>query len=320
MVREARIPNRNLNKQGFFTYLRLHWFLYLLVIPGFCCMALFNYGPMYGIQLAFKKLSTSKGIWGSAWIGFENFTSMFDDRYFWIALRNTVLINVYNLIFGFTFTIFLALMINELRMRKFKFVVQTAVYFPYFLSWVVYSGLVMTFLGLSADGGFVNAIIAAVGGTEIDFLKRPDLFRAVLLFTNVIKTAGYSTIIYLAAIAGVNPELYEGAMIDGANRGHMIRYITIPRILPSIAVLFILQLAGLFISNFDQVYNLYSPFVYETGDVISTYIYRNSIGGGSSVKQWGVSMATNLLFNSMGLIVVIVANRFIKKLDVMGIF
>lgn len=298
-------------------YLMKYWFIYLLVIPGLCFMLLFNYGPMYGLQIAFKKLSASKGIWGSPWVGLANFQTMLNDRYFWMALGNTVVINVYNLAFGFTFNIFLALIINEIRLSTYKRIVQTFVYLPYFLSWVIFSGLVMTFLSSRDDGGFINSIIVSLGGKDIQFLKQPAMFRSILVISNIIKTAGYSTIIYLAAIAGVNPELYESAVIDGANRYHKIRYITLPRIYPSIAVLLILQVSGLFSSNFDQVYNLYSPFVYSTGDVLSTYIYRNSIGGGGNYE---VSTATNLVFNLLGMLVVIGTNKFIKKLDVMGIF
>lgn len=289
----------------------------MLVLPGLCFMLMFNYGPMYGLQIAFKKLSVSKGIWGSPWVGLANFQAMVSDRYFWVALANTVLINLYNLVFGFTFNIFLALIINEIRLNSYKRVVQTFAYLPYFLSWVIFSGLVMTFLSSKDDGGFINSILVSIGGKDIQFLKQPAMFRSILVISNIIKTAGYSTIIYLAAIAGVNPELYESAVIDGANRYHKIRFITLPRIYPSIAVLLILQVSSLFSSNFDQIYNLYSPFVYSTGDVLSTYIYRNSIGGGGNYE---VSTATNLVFNLLGMFVVIGTNSFIKKLDVMGIF
>ncbi|MFD5224262.1 ABC transporter permease [Microbacterium sp. NPDC058342] len=298
-------------------YIRFHWFTYLLVLPGLLCMIVFNYGPMYGLQLAFKDYSVSKGIWGSPWVGIDNFVTMFNDAVFWNALVNTLEINVWNILFGFTFNILLALLINELRLRWVKSTVQTLVYLPYFLSWVVFAGLVMAFLSLSSDGGVVNAILGGLGLKEIDFLREPELFQAVLVISNIVKTAGYSSIIYLAAIAGINPALYESAAIDGANRLQMMWHITLPRIMPSVVVLLILQLATVFVSNFDQVYNLYSSFVYSTGDVLSTYIYRNSIGGGGNFE---VSTAMNLMFNVAGLIVVLFANKIVKKLDVMGIF
>lgn len=304
----------------FLTYIRKYWFLYMLILPGFICMVVFNYAPMYGIQLAFKDYSPRAGIWGSKWVGLDNFARMFKDPNFVRAFKNTILINVYNLVFGFTFNVFLALMINELKLRKVKPIVQTCVYLPYFLSWVIFAGLVQVFLEYpsTADlGGVVNQVIAALGGQPIDFLKRPELFRTILVVTNVIKTAGYSTIVYLAALSGIDPALYESAQIDGANRLDMLIHITIPRILPSIMITFILQVASLFSSNFDQVYNLYNNFVISTGDVLSTYIYRISLGGGTDFE---LSTAMNLILNVMGLVVVLGTNKFVEKLDVQGIF
>ena len=305
----------------FTAYMRKYWFVYLLVLPGLLFMLTFNYGPMYGIQLAFKDYSPRLGVWGSPWAGLEHFEEMLRDPNFLRAFRNTVIINVYNLAFGFTFTVFLALMINEIRLRRLKPVVQTCVYLPYFLSWVIFAGLVQVFLEFpsSADvGGVVNQVIVKMGGEPIDFLKRPDLFRGILVVTNVIKTAGYHTIVYLAAISGIDPALYESAAIDGANRKDMLLHITLPRILPSVMIMLILQLASLFISNFDQVYNLYNNYVLSTGDVLSTYIYRISLGGAGT--DFELSTAMNLVLNTMGLIVVIIANRFVEKLDVQGIF
>ena len=305
----------------FTAYLRKYWFIYMLVLPGFLFMLVFNYGPMYGIQLAFKDYSPRLGVWGSPWAGLSHFEEMIRDPNFIRAFKNTVLVNIYNLVFGFTFNVFLALMINELRMKRLKSVVQTCVYLPYFLSWVIFAGLVQVFLEFpsAADtGGVVNQVIAGLGGQPIDFLKRPDLFRGILVITNIIKTAGYSTIVYLAAISGIDPALYESAAIDGAHRGQMLIHITIPRILPSVMIMLILQLASLFISNFDQVYNLYNNYVISTGDVLSTYIYRISLGGAGT--NFELSTAMNLVLNTMGLVVVLIANRFVEKLDVQGIF
>lgn len=314
-------PHRKSYISRFFIYLKKYWFLYMLVLPGLICMLVFNYGPMYGIQLAFKEYSPRLGVWGSKWIGLSNFDRMLKDPNFIRAFKNTVLINIYNLIFGFTFNVFLALMINELKLRKAKAIFQTCVYLPYFLSWVIFAGLVQIFLEYpsSADiGGVVNQVLSALGGKPVDFLKNPKMFRTILVITNMIKTAGYSTIVYLAALAGVDPNLYESASIDGANRFDMLIHITIPRILPSIMITFILQISSLFSSNFDQVYNLYNNYVISTGDVLSTYIYRISLGG--SGTDFELSTAMNLILNVMGLIVVVVTNKFVEKLDVQGIF
>ena len=305
----------------FYRYMKKYWFLYMLVLPGVCFLLVFEYAPMYGITLAFKDYSPRLGVLGSPWVGLDHFKEMLADPNFIRAFKNTLIINVYNLVFGFTFSVFLSLMINEIRLKKVKSVVQTSVYLPYFLSWVIFAGLVQVFLEYpsSADlGGVVNQVITKLGGTPIDFLKRPELFRGILVISNIIKTSGYSTIVYLAALAGISPTLYESAAIDGANRKDMLLHITIPRIMPSIAIMLILQLAGLFVSNFDQVYNLYNNYVLSTGDVLSTYIYRISLGGGGT--NFELSTATNFLLNAMGLVVVVIANKFVNKLDVQGIF
>ena len=316
----ARSPASKTAWQRFVAYMRKYWFIYLLVLPGLICMIVFNYGTMYGIQLAFKDYSPRAGVWGSPWAGFSHFRDMIADPNFIRALQNTVIINVYKLAFGFTFNVLLALLINEMKIRKVKSVVQTCVYLPYFLSWVIFAGLVQVFLEYpsAADmGGVVNQVIVSLGGTPIDFLKSPGLFRGILTVSNIIKTAGYSAIVYFAAIAGIDPTLYESAAIDGANRKDMMIHITLPRILPSVAVMLILELAGLFISNFDQVYNLYSNYVLSTGDVLSTYIYRISLGGGT---EFELSTAMNLVMNLLGLVVVLLANKIIERLDVQGIF
>ena len=307
--------------QKFFAYSKKYWFLYLLVLPGFISMVVFDYGPMYGILLAFKDYKPKLGVLGSPWVGLEHFEEMFADANFWRAFKNTVIINIYNIIFSTAFTIFLALMINEMRLKKIKSAVQTAVYLPYFLSWVIFAGLVQVFLeypSSSGDvGGVFNQILAFFGQEPVNFMTNPGAFRTIVVVSNIIKTSGYGTIVYLASMATINPSLYEAAKVDGANRKDMMFHITIPHILPTIVILFILNLASLFSSNFDQIYNLYNNYVLETGDVLSTYIYRISLGGGGDFE---LSTAINLILQLLGLIVVTISNKFTKKLDVMGIF
>ena len=318
----TRLPDKPRTPMDrFLAYIRKYWFLYMLILPGFAFMAVFNYAPMYGIQLAFKEYSPRAGVWGSEWVGLHNFSRMVEDPNFVRAFKNTISINIKNLVFGFSFNVFLALMINELKLKKVKPIVQTCVYLPYFLSWVIFAGLVQVFLEYpsTADvGGVLNQIIAALRGEPIDFLKDPKLFQTILVITNIIKSAGYSTIVYLASLAGIDPALYESAQIDGANRFDMLVHITVPRILPSIMIQFILQISSLFSSNFDQVYNLYNNYVISTGDVLSTYIYRISLGGGGT--DFALSTAMNLILNVLGLVVVVATNKFVEKLDVQGIF
>jgi len=274
----------------------------------------FYYSPMYGLLIVFKNYKFSKGILGSPWVGFDNFRVIFQEKEFYKVLLNTIYINLVNITFGFAFVIFLALMINEVKVGWIRRTIQTAVYLPHFISWVVYAGLVTLFL--SPSDGVINKIIQAFGGEPVYFLISNQHFRWIIVISSLLKNAGYSTIIYLAALTGVNPELYECAIIDGAHRGHLLWYISLPRIKPTIAVLAIMNTTSLFSSNFEQVFNLYSPVVYETGDVLSTYIYRTGIMEG----MFEQAAALGTIFSIIGLINIIITNKFVKKMDVTGIF
>lgn len=210
----SKEPKENLLIR-FSTAARKYWFIYLLAIPGLLFLLVFSYAPMYGVVLAFKDFKMNLGVMGSPWVGLYHYRELFADPAFIQAFKNTVIINIYNLIFGFTFNVFLALMINELQMKRLKSVVQTCVYLPYFLSWVIFAGLVQVFLQAPVPGdvgGVVNQVIQAMGGEPIDFMKRPEMFRGILVITNIIKTAGYSTIIYLAAGGGRGPRTLRGGL------------------------------------------------------------------------------------------------------------
>lgn len=294
-------------------YLKRYWFVYLLALPGVLHAFVFSYIPMSGIVIAFKDYKFTKGVWESPWVGFENFEKLFGNSYFQQVVWNTVVINVYSIIVNTVFVIILALLINEIRCQFAKSCIQTAVYLPHFISWVVFAGLINVIL--SPTDGMINRIITSLGGSPVYFLGKAEYFRSILVISGFIKGAGYSTIIYLASIAGVNPELYECAILDGANRLQKMWYIIIPRIKPTIAVLLILSVAGLFGSNFEQVYNLYSPLVYETGDVISTYLYRTGMQEG----KFEVGTAMGLVFNAFSILAIFITNFFVKKMDVMGI-
>lgn len=295
-------------------YVRKHWFLYLLALPGFAYIFLFRYSPIYGILIAFKDYKVKMGIWNSPWVGLDNFTILFQDEYFYKVLLNTMWINVLNIAFCTTFTIILALLLNEMLSTRLKRLIQTAVYLPNFLSWVVFGGLVIIFL--SPSEGPVNKVIEAVGGKPIYFLIQPQYFKTILVVTTILKSAGFGTIIYMSSLAGIDPGLYESAVIDGANRWHMTRHITLPRLYPTIAVMVMLDLAGIFSSNFEQVFTLYNPLVYETGDVLSTYLYRSGLLEG----KFEMSTALSLVFNVISLVTILVVNKFIARQDVVGVF
>ena len=295
--------------------LQRYWFVYLLMVPGLVWIAVFQYAPMYGLLVAFKDFNIVKGIARSPWVGLENFRVLFQSARFYLALRNTLIINLYSLAFGFTFTVFLALMLNEVRVSWYKRAVQTMVYIPHFVSWVVIGALVSRMLYPEPDSPF-NVLVGLFGVQPRHWLTAPEYFRGIVVIVNTIKEAGFATIIYLAALSSVNPDLVESAHCDGAHRGHLMRHIYLPRIAPTIAVLFILQLAGLFGSNFDLMYNLYNPAVYDVGDVLSTYLYRT----GLLQSKFEQATALGLVFNLLGLVLLLSANRGIRRMNVMGIF
>lgn len=309
---KPRVGANPLNKLP--VYLRRYWFIYLLALPGLAHLLVFRYAPMNGILIAFKKYSYRKGVWGSDWVGFRHFGVMFQDAEFYRVIGNTVLINVLNITVGFAFVLLLALLLNEIRLQLLKRSIQTLIYLPHFLSWVVFAGIITNLL--SPSEGPINKIIAFFGGEPIYFLVHPEYFRPILVISSAIKEAGFETIIYLAAIASVNPNLYESAVIDGASRIQLIRYITLPRIMPTVAVVLILRVSNLFGSNFDQVFNLYNPLVYETGDVLSTYLYRTGLLEG----KFEMSTALGLVFGLIGLALIYLTNRIIRRMNVTGIF
>ena len=305
----ASVPERAL------AALRRYWFVYLLMLPGLAWILVFQYGPMYWLLVAFKDWNIVKGVLRSPWVGLENFQVLFQTPPFYAALRNTLIINLFVLAFGFTFTVFLALMLNEVRVSWYKRTAQTMVYFPHFVSWVVMGALMSRMLYPEPDSPF-NVLVGLFGVQPRHWLTAPEYFRVIVVVVHTIKEAGFATIIYLAALSSVNPDLVESAHCDGAHRGHLMRHIYLPRIAPTIAVLFILQLAGLFGSNFDLIYNLYNPAVYDVGDVLSTYLYRTGLLN-SKFEQ---GTALGLVFNVLGLVLLLSANRVIRRMNVMGIF
>jgi len=289
-------------------------YLFLMLFPILVWYGIFHYGPMYGVQLAFKDFSPVKGIWGSAWVGFEHFKFLFyQSPDFARIFRNTILISLYNIVFGFPAPIILALMLNEVRSKLFKRVAQSISYIPHFFSWVILSGIVIVML--SPSEGPVNYIIKLFGGEPIYFLANTDYFRPTLVITNIWKEIGWGTIIYLAALSGIDPTLYEAATIDGANRWQRIRNITIPSILPVVSIMFILSLGGILNAGFDQIFNLYSPAVYEVADVIDTYVYR----AGIQQSQFGLTTAVGLFKNVIGIALVLGTNYVMKRMGQEGV-
>ncbi len=261
--------------------------LYVMLLPAVVFLIIFNYIPMYGATIAFKDFWMTKGILGSPWVGFEHFERLFATDKFWQVFRNTIEINLLRLLFGFPAPIVLAILLNEVRHKLFKRSIQTIVYLPHFISWVTIAGIIFSLL---SNEGLVNKIITAFGGEIVNFRTSKAMFRPLLVLSGIWKEAGWGTIIFLAALAGVNPDLYEAATVDGANRFKQIVHITLPSLLPVISILLILNFGSMMNGGFDQVFKLYSPPVYESGDILDTMIYRIAFND----AQYGVATAVGL--------------------------
>lgn len=281
-------------------------YLYLMIFPVLAYYIIFFYGPMYGALIAFKDFNPMKGILGSDWIGMEHFKTFITGVYFWRTLRNTVLISVYSIIFGFPAPIIMALLLNEVRNTIFKRTVQTLTYVPHFISMVVVCGLILDF---TSSTGFVNNIFRAFGGPEESLMLKAEYFRTIYISTDIWKEFGWNSIIYLAALSAIDPQLYEAAIIDGANRWKQLLHITIPCLIPTIIILLILRLGRVMNVGFEKVILLYNPNTYETADVISSYVYRK----GLLEFSYSYSAAVGLFNSAINFTILLASNYLSKK-------
>ncbi|MBS6464103.1 MAG: sugar ABC transporter permease [Firmicutes bacterium] len=297
-----------------------HKVLYLFILPGFLLMAIFNYAPMAGIIVAFKNYTVDDGIFGSEWVGFSHFITLFTHpgAEFWMIFRNTVVMAALKFVFGFPASIILALMFNALQCRLFKRFAQTISYLPYFVSWVVISNIAYVFL--SADGGIINNILVASGAEKIRFYSEPKYWWGILTFTSVWKNVGWGTIVYLAAITGINPDLYEAASIDGASSWRKLWTVTIPGMMPVIGIQLILNMGNLIKDDFDQIYSMVMGDNYSlrpVTEVFSSLVYRQLQGG---VAGFSSATAVSFVQSIISLILVLGANAIVKKTDNQGLW
>ena len=281
---------------------------YLIALPVLVWYFIFNYVPMYGAVIAFKRFNPAAGIWASPWVGLENFVQFFNSYYFVRLIRNTVTLNIMGLLFSFPAPVIFALLLNELRNRLFKRTVQTITYVPHFISIVVICGMILDFV---KKGGIVSLLIGFFtnSGAE-NLLLNPSMFRPVYVVSDIWQQVGWNSIIYLAAISAIDPELYEAAEIDGANRFRKALSITIPGILPTLMILLILRLGSIMNVGFEKVMLLYNTSIYETADVISTFTYRNGIQEGN----FSYASAVGLFNSVVNCLMVVAANQISKKL------
>ena len=310
-TRTKKKKNRILD--SFYSY-RKHFPLVVMFLPAIIYFFVFKYIPIYGITLAFKDYNISKGIMGSEWVGLEHFTKLLRSSTFTRSVRNTIIISFGKILFGFPAPIILALFLNEVKNLRFKKVVQTISYMPHFLSWVILAGIFHQFF--SPSNGVINNILGMLGIEPIYFMASNEWFRTVLVATSVWQGVGWGTVVYIAAIAGINPEYYEAAECDGASRFQKMFKITLPLLAPTIAVLFILRVGSVLDAGFDQVFNLYSKGVFEKGEIIDTYVYRLGLGN----MKYDQATAVGLFKNAIGFVLVVITNFVSKKLSGSGIW
>jgi ABC-type polysaccharide transport system, permease component len=294
-----------------------HRYLYILFLPALIFYLLFSYKPMYGAILAFKDLNYSKGIMGSPWTsmhGLKHFYDLMSDMDFARAFGNTVIISLQRLVFEFPVGIILAILLNEIKKNYLKRITQTILTFPHFLSWVVVTGIFFNLLG---DDGVFNAVLSAVGMDKIHLLTQQSTFRGLLYATSNWKEAGWGTIIYLASISNINPSLYEAAIVDGAKRFQLIRYITWPAILSVVGMMLILQIGNMMNAGFDQIFNMYNAAVYNKVDILDTFIYRRTFINGLDLAS---STAIGLFKSVINFILLFTANTTVRRFTGKGIY
>ncbi|SDC92997.1 putative aldouronate transport system permease protein [Paenibacillus sp. UNCCL117] len=286
-----------------------HKAFYLMLLPGVIYYVIFKYIPMYGVVIAFKDFNMLEGVLGSSWADpwYRHFETFYNSPYFGQLLTNTLLISIYKLVFGTIPPIVMALLLNECRVRWFKSLVQTLTYMPHFLSWVIIYGIMLALFGQSS--GLFNRWIVEAGGQSIPFLTSTDYFRSLLVGSSIWQNLGWGAIIYLAAIAGIDPTLYEAARVDGASRLRMIWHITLPGIRTVIVLLFILNLGHIMDAGFDQIYILYNIQVYPVADILDTWVFRT----GLQQLNFSLASAVGLFKSAIGLILVVLSNQLAKR-------
>lgn len=299
-------------RTSFWRYFRENWIYYLMSLPGLIYVIGYKFLPLYGLTLAFKKYNIFAGnglldsIAKSDWVGFAHFRVIFGGDQFWILLRNTVLISVYKIIILTPLPILLALLLNEMRSRFVKKSIQTLIYLPHFLSWVIIYGIFFTLL--SSDG-VINRLLQAVGAQPVMFFTDARLFRTLLVATAGWKESGWGTIVYLAALTGIDPALYEAAMIDGANRFQRIRYVALPGIVPIVALMLLLRVGNILQAGYEQILIMYNPAVYSVADILQTYIYRIGLGK----LDFSTGTAMGMFESVVGFLMVISCNGISRK-------
>lgn len=308
---KTKVPKKKIN---YAVYFKNNWQLYVLILPAIIYFIVFNYMPLYGIQIAFKDFKAVFGISGSKWVGFKHFENFFHAYYFKRLLANTLLLNVYNLLWSFPVPIILAILLNQIKGPKIKRFIQTSIYVPYFISTVVLAGMLYIFL--SPTSGIFNILRQALGMKAVDFMSDAKAFRTIYIVSGIWQSAGWGTILYIASLSGVDPSLYEAAEIDGASIWQKIRYIDMPSIVLVIVMVFILDCGKLLSSNTDKALVMQTAGNIPTSDIIGVYVYNVGLGSG----QFSYTTAIGLFINIINFIIIITANQISKKISDVGLF
>lgn len=313
-MKKKKNPKPAGKKTDIRSVLKNNWQLYVLVLPAIIYFFIFNYMPLYGIQIAFKDYKAASGIAGSAWVGLKHFKTFFDAYYFKRLLSNTLLLNVYYLLWSFPVPLLLAILLNQIRSEKKKRFIQTSIYVPYFISTVVLAGMLYIFL--SPTSGIFNLARNAMGLASVDYMSEASAFRSIYIISGIWQSAGYGTILYIATLSGVDPSLYEAAEIDGASIWQKIRYIDLPSLIPTAMMVFILDCGKILSSDTNKALVMQTAGNIPTSDIIGVYVYNVGLGSG----QFSYTAAIGLFVNIINFILIIAVNRISKKTTDVGLF
>ncbi|MCR5723840.1 MAG: ABC transporter permease subunit [Treponema sp.] len=305
---------KDLAKNSFAIYFNQHKWLYFMIIPGAIYFILFKYAPMFGLVMAFQQYSPFKGILGSKFVGFLHFKTFFTGSDFWMLLRNTLWLSFLSIIFYFPAPIILALLLNEMKNQIFKRTIQTLIYVPHFISWVIVASITYTLF--NTTDGAVNQALQILSGKVVNFLGLPEYFRPMIIGQQMWKETGYGTIIYLAALSGIDAELYEAARVDGAGRWRMMWYITLPALKPTIVIMLILRVGGILSTGYEQIFLMRNALNVSVAEVFDTYVYMRGLVN----AQYSYSTAAGLFKSLVSMILVLTANWTAKKAGETGIY
>lgn len=314
MSQRSNVAPVRQKKNGFSAYMRQNAWLYIFLIPGMVFLFIMNYLPMFGIVIAFKDFRVVKGIMGSPWVGLKHFEYLFHAPDFWRILRNSIVLSLMRLICGFPMPIILALMMNEMGSQGYKRTMQTILYLPHFISWVIVISILYNLLSTST--GMVNNLIAQMGGEKIPFLTTSSMFRPIMVMTDIWKGAGWGTIVYMAAISGIDSSLYEAAIIDGATRMQRIWYVTLPTIAGTIVVMLIMRTGSILSNGFEEVYLLKNALTSDVADIFETYTYEIGLQSG----QFSYASAVGLFQSVVGCLLIMITNAASRKIGGGGLW